>query len=269
MFGTGQKNRRWRVALAAVSGVVLVGSAGCGSGDDGESGRDGQDGRSGDTPSASATATPSATAPSATAPSASGPAPLGKARLTALSFADGERIGRYTASDYALGAPLGENYTAEPAVCRPLVSLAEGATPFDPAAEVHRKVDVEDEMLGITVSVQLRSYAAEGATGVMRALRTAGRDCAGGFTEDRAMARAKYLTVEPAQAPDVGDEAAAYRFTILDVKGKLKLYEYLTVVRSGSTTLSFRAEITGTKDVGGVPDEIVQTQWRKFRAGTT
>ncbi|MFJ1744665.1 hypothetical protein ACIOJD_00245 [Streptomyces sp. NPDC088116] len=266
MFGTGQKNRRWRVALAAVSGAVLVGTAGCGSGDDGESGRDGQDGRSGATPSASATAAPSASATAA--PSATGPAPLSKARLTAVSFADGERIGTYTASDYVLGAPLGEDYTAEPAVCRPLVSLAEGATTFDPAAEVHRKVDVEDEMLGITVAVQLRSYAAQGATGVMKALRTAGRDCAAGFVEERAMARAKYLEVEPAQAPDVGDEATAYRFTILDVKGKLKLYEYLTVVRSGSTTLSFRAEITGTKDVGGVPDEIVRAQWRKFRAGT-
>ncbi|MFD8968456.1 hypothetical protein ACFV0C_26285 [Streptomyces sp. NPDC059568] len=245
--------------MALAAGLVLVGVTACSGGERTDGGDDDGKGvsKGGSKPGgSSASATGAAT----------GSAPLTEEQLTAASLTDGERIGRYTASEYALGAPLGEDYTAEPAVCQPLVSLARGATAFDPVAEVHRKVDIPDEMLGLTVSVQLRSYAAQGATGVLKALRTAGRDCAGGFTEDRALARAKYLKAEPAEAPDVGDEAAAYRFTILDVKGELKLYEYLTVVRSGSTTLSFRAEITGTEDVGGVSDEIVQTQWQKFRA---
>lgn len=257
MIGAGKRRmRRARLARrslgAVAAGFVLFGVVAC-SGDE-RSGGPGDDGKggTGDKPSAAASAT--------------GPAPLTEDRLTAASLTDGERIGEYTVSEYALGAPLGEDYTAEPAVCQPLVSLAKGATAFDPVAEVHRKADIADEMLGLTVSVQLRSYAARDATGVMTALGTAGRECAGGFTEDRALARATYLKAEPVKAPDVGDEARAYRFTILDVKGKLKLYEYLTVVRSGSTTLSFRAEITGTKDVGGVPDEIVQAQWQKFLA---
>ncbi|WP_066955860.1 hypothetical protein [Streptomyces lushanensis] len=241
--------------MALAAGLVLVGATACSGGGraDGDDGGGKSAGRPG---GSSAPATGAAT----------GPPPLSEERLTAASLTDGERIGRYTASEYALGAPLGEDYTAEPAVCQPLVSLARGATAFDPAAEVHRKADIPDEMLGLTVSVQLRSYAAQDAAGVMKALRTAGRDCAGGFTEERALARARYLKAEPAEAPEVGDEAVAYRFTILDVKGKLKLYEYLTVVRSGSTTLSFRAEITGTEDVGGVPEEIVQAQWQKFRS---
>ncbi|QXE34387.1 hypothetical protein KQY30_08865 [Streptomyces sp. GMY02] len=255
MFGaTRSRLRRVRHGVTAVAvGLVLLGASACSSGD--QQGDD-ADGKNTGARNGGATGKPSA----------AGPAPLTKEQLTAASLTDGEKIGRYTVSDYALGAPLGEDYTAEPAVCQPLVSLAPGATAFDPAAEVHRKADVPDEMLGLTVSVQLRSYAAQGATGVLKALRTAGKECAGGFTEDRALARAKYLRVEPAEAPGLGDEATAYRFTILDVKGTLKLYEYLTVVRSGSTTLSFRAEIPGTEDVGGVPDEIVRAQWQKFQA---
>ncbi|MFJ9031254.1 hypothetical protein ACIRQP_22555 [Streptomyces sp. NPDC102274] len=249
MFETGK--RRARRGLGAVAaGLLLAGVAACGG--DGQSADDGK--------GATASRKP-ADKPSA---SATGPAPLTEDRLTAASLTDGERIGAYTASEYALGAPLGDDYTAEPAVCQPLVSLAKGATAFDPVAEVQRKADIPDELLGLTVAVQLRSYTAPDAAGVMKALGTAGRECAGGFTENRALARARYLKVEPARAPDVGDEARAYRFTLLDVKGTLKLYEYLTVVRSGSTTLSFRAEITGTKDVGGVPDEIIRAQWQKF-----
>ncbi|MFF3456664.1 hypothetical protein ACFYXH_20490 [Streptomyces sp. NPDC002730] len=201
-------------------------------------------------------------------PTASAPKALTEAQLRAASFTDGEKVGSYTASEFTLGAPLGEDYTADPATCQPLVSLAKGATSHDPAAEVNRQVDVPDELAGLSVAVQLRSYANGEAAAVMKALGTAGTRCAGGFTEERAIAMAKYLKVEPAKAPAFGDEAKAFRFTILDVKGKLKLYEYLTVVRSGSTTLSFRAEIIGTKDIGGVPEEVMKAQWEKFRAGS-
>lgn len=200
-------------------------------------------------------------------PSAAVPAALTEAQLKAVSFTEGEKVGAYTASEYTLGAPLGEDYTADPALCQPLVSLARGATAHDPAAEVNREVDVPGQMAGLSVAVQLRSYEKGQATAVMKALATAGTSCAGGYIEERALARAKVLTVEPLKAPAFGDEARAYRFTVLDVKGKLKLYEYLTVVRSGSTTLSFRAEFLGTKDIGKVPEEVMNAQWEKFGAG--
>ncbi|MGW7369364.1 hypothetical protein ACWGI8_39580 [Streptomyces sp. NPDC054841] len=232
-------------AAVALAGAVLTGTAGC-------SGDAKQDDKPRD--GAKPTAAPAAGA-------------LTEKQLTALALTDGEKVGKYTASEFTLGTPLGEDYTADPATCQPLVSLASAATSFHPAAEVHRKVDVPDEMTGTTVTVQLRSYAGDGAAGVMKALDTAGKKCATGFTEVRAIAKAKYLKVEPAKAPAVGDEAKAYRFTILDVKGKLKLYEYLTIVRSGSTTLSFRGEITDTKDIGGVPEEVITAQWEKFSAG--
>ncbi|MBT2393042.1 hypothetical protein J7E87_27300 [Streptomyces sp. ISL-1] len=250
MFGAGNQNGRQRAAVAALVGVVLSGAAACGGSDD-EGDRGGKGGKGGGKPPASASA----------------PKALAEAQLRAVSFTDGEKIGPYTASEFTLGAPLGEDYTAAPAVCQPLVSLAEGATAHDPAAEVNRQLDIADEIAGIGVAVQLRSYANGEAAAVMKALAAAGTQCAGGFVEERAVAKAKYLKAEPAKAPAFGDEAKAYRFTILDVKGKLKLYEYLTVVRSGSTTLSFRADFLGTKDIGAVPAEVMTAQWEKFEAG--
>ncbi|MBO0916153.1 hypothetical protein [Streptomyces laculatispora] len=252
MYGARNlRGRRHRVAVAAIAAAMALGVSACGSDDDGKGGSAGaeKNGR--------ASAEPSGTRA------------RDEARLKAASFTDGESVGTYTASEYALGGPLGDAYTAKPAGCQPLVSLAAEVSDPDPTAQVQRKADVPDEMLGVTVDVTLRGYGNGGAQTVMKALGKAGRDCAGGFTEQRTVARAKYLKVEPAKAPafaSEADESKAYRFTILDVKGKEKLYEYLTVVRSGSTTLAFRAEISSTKDIGGVPPQIMAAQWSKFRA---
>ncbi|MEV8229452.1 hypothetical protein AB0P41_25940 [Streptomyces sp. NPDC079167] len=247
VYGAG--GRRGGVA-AACAVVALVGLTGCGGGDDG-------DGKGG------AARSP---VPSRTAATAEG---LTEEQLTAAAFTDGERAGGLTASEYTLDGPLGDAYTADPAVCQPLVSLAGDVSDHDPVAQVQRKADKPEEMLGVTVDVTLRSYADGEAAKVMESLDRAGRECAGGLTEERAVARATYEKVEPAALPafaDEADEAKAYRFTVLDVKGKLKLYEYLTVLRSGSTTLAFRGEILGTQDIGGVPEAVIAAQWRKFRA---
>lgn len=249
MFGAARHGRRRRGAALAVSGVLFAGVTACG----GDGGRD--DKKAGDRGTAAA--------------SAAGPRALTEAQLTAASFTDGETVGKYTASEFTLGAPHGDDYTADPAVCQPLVSLAADVTDHDLRSEVNRQVDVPDEMLGTTVAVQLRSYGRGDAARVMKALTRAGEKCADGFTEVRAVARGKYLKAEPVRPPEFGegaDEARAYHFTILDVKGKLKLHEYLTVVRSGSVTLSFRADLLGTKDIGGVPREVTDAQWEKFRA---
>ncbi|MFJ8000503.1 hypothetical protein ACIQ7D_25770 [Streptomyces sp. NPDC096310] len=295
MFGDGQrggkKERRQRRFVASVVGTVLVATCTAACGADGAQGDvPGGGGSGGSAPGAATSAASrlgggslrgeadgkggASVTPTVPAPAAAlsvpilgpAPTPLTSARLTAASFTDGERIGGYTASAYGLGAPLGERYSAEPVDCQPLVSLAKGATPHVPEAEVNRGLADTDEAYGSTVAVQLRSYAAHGAAGVLGALRAAGRQCADGFTEDRGLARARYLSVESADAPGLGDDAVAYRFTILDVQGKAKLYEYLTVVRIGACTLSFRAETTDSEDIGRVPDEIVQAQWEKFHA---
>ncbi|MFJ3700410.1 MULTISPECIES: hypothetical protein [Streptomyces] len=250
MFGVrGAGGGRGAVAAGCVV-AALVALTGCGGGGDDGKGEAGK-------------------APAPSRPAVSSGA-LTESQLSAVAFRDGERAGDLTASEYALDGPLGDAYTAAPAVCQPLVSLAGDVSGLPPAAQVQRKADKPEEMLGVTVDVTLRSYAADGAAKVMKALDQAGRECAGGFTEERAVARARYEKAEPAALPgfaDEADEAKAYRFTVLDVKGKLKLYEYLTVLRSGSTTLAFRGEILGTQDIGGVPEDVMAAQWRKFRAG--
>lgn len=261
MFGAAGTHN-WRRAAAVLVGTVLfAGSVACGGGAGAdEGGGDGGNGAvDGKKPSGSGKATAGA----------SGPKALTEAQLAAASFTDGETVGKYTASEFTLGAPHGDDYTADPPVCQPLVSLAADVTDYELKTEVSRQVDVPDEMLGLTVAVQLRSYAGGDAARVMKDLGKAGKECADGFTEVRAVAKGKYLKVEPVKAPEFGagaDEARAYRFTILDVKGKIELHEYLTVVRSGSATLSFRGEITDTKDIGGVPEEVTDAQWEKFRA---
>lgn len=259
MFGAGHVNsgNRHTRRLLRIRGLALAGllaaTAACGGGG-GDGGTDAADGNGGDR----------SASPSRSAQPAGGGA-LTEAALEAVAFTDGERIGPYTAREPDF-APLGEDYTADPARCQPLVSLAAGATAHDPAAEVHREADVADEPAGIGVLVQLRSYAGDGAAAVMKDLAGAGDACAGGYTEVRVLVRARVLKAERVEAPAIGDEAKAFRLTVLDVKDDLKLYEYLTVVRSGTVTLSFRADFLGTKDIGAVPPEIIDAQWKKFSA---
>ncbi|MEV8290800.1 hypothetical protein [Streptomyces niveus] len=286
MFGAGNQGRsggrraRLRSAAAlALVGAVLTGAAACGGDGATDGDKGGKDARTDGKAPASTPADGAEDAAESAASAGSGEpgipgtsggsGALSQRDLTALAFTDGEKIGKYTAAEFSLGEPQGEDYTADPAVCQPLVSLAKGATAFEPASEVHRNVDVAEEMVGTTVAVQLRSYNGGGAVGVMKALGAAGKACAGGFVENRAVAKGQYLKVELVKAPNHGDEAQAYRFTILDVKGTLKLYEYLTVVRSGATTLSFRADILDTKDIGMVPEEVITAQWKKFEAAST
>ncbi|OKI98531.1 hypothetical protein AMK10_07025 [Streptomyces sp. CB02058] len=250
VYGAGGRRGAAAVGCAAMALAVLTG---CGEGA-GEKPADGR-GTAGKSPAASRPASP-----------AGG---LDEAQLTAVAFTDGERVGGFTASEYTLDGPIGDAYTATPAVCQPLVSLAGDVSDHEPTAQVQRKVDKPSDIRGVTVDVTLRSYAGDGAAEVMTSLGRAGEECAGGLTEERAFARGTYEKVEPVTPPAFAeaDEVKAYRFSILDVKGKLKLHEYLTVVRSGSTTLAFRGEVLGTTDFGGIPEAVTTAQWKKFRAG--
>ncbi|MEV8568008.1 hypothetical protein AB0436_20945 [Streptomyces sp. NPDC051322] len=237
--------RQWcRAAAAALVTVLCAGAVACGS----------SGGHQNDRPAAQADGVPG---------------PLSKARLTAASFTDGEKVGAFIASEYDLDSPFGDEYSARPADCLPFVSLKKGTRRYGaPVAEVNREVYRPDEPLQENTAVQLRSYAHGDAARVMKALGRAATACRDGFTEDRSVAEAHYLDARALTAPRTGDEAAAFRFTVRDAGGEQKHYEYLTVVRSGSTTLSFRTEIDSPEDVGGVPGSVIEDQWKKFRAAT-
>lgn len=245
-------NRRTRRTAAVAFGVaaVLAGATACG----GETAADGK----GPAPTG---ASPNASRSTGTGPSTNATAGPGAERLKAMALAAGEKAGRYEASEPILDEPMNELYEAQPAACRPLTSLGKAGH----SAQAYAKTGVPGEWQAVGTEILLRSYEAGGAASAMKSLAEAGRQCAGGYAEERAIAEAKVLRVEPVKAPALGDEALAYRIVVQDLKDKeISLYKYLTVIRSGSVTLSFRSDAIDTKDFGGVPEEVVKAQWEKF-----
>ncbi|MGI5448118.1 hypothetical protein ACQEVM_20625 [Streptomyces sp. CA-243310] len=272
MRGVGKNNGVGRAAAVVMGTALLFGSAACGG--SGETDGDGSGGKakaaaSGAGPRATGGATPAGGTATASAPDGT-PSPAGTAgpdaeRLKGLVLALGEKAGPYEADLALLDEPFDEIYDASPAVCQPLTGLGRAGH----TAQAYVPVSVPDEVLGVDTDVQLRSYKDAGAAGsVMKSLAEAGRRCAAGYTEERTVVDAKVLRVEPVPAPKLGDEAQAYRIVVQDVKDKnASLYTYLTLVRSDAVTLSFRSEMLGVDDFGGVPGEIVTAQWEKFSRG--
>ncbi|MEU9299888.1 hypothetical protein [Streptomyces sp. NPDC048269] len=251
-----------RTAAAAVAGAALLaGVTACGTGNGGGGG-----GAATASPGASTSTSPSTSTHAATGPGtgSGGPAGPGVERLRALALAPGEKAGRYEAGEPVLDEPMSELYDTTPAACRPVTSLGKAGH----TAHAYTKTGVPGEWQAVETEILLRSYKDGGAAAAMKSLAEAGRQCAGGYTEDRALAEAKVLKVEPAKAPALGDEALAFRIVVQDVKDEdVSLYKYLTVIRSGPVTLAFRSDAIDTEDFGGVPQEVVTAQWEKFTKG--
>lgn len=208
------------------------------------------------------------------ATNAPGPAaakPWSKDRLKKAALRDGS-----TAGGYVVSLPVSEEtsyddlgYTASDRVCQPLVSLAEGATETDPVATVNRRADPlesdsSEKLTGLTVDIQLRSYRGGDAETVMQALRDATDACGDGFTEERTLSSARVRSVEEVDGPRVAeeaDESVTVRLRVEDVKDEgIVFTEYLTVVRVGTQTASFRLESMDQKDHGPAPAALVQAQ---------
>ncbi|MCY0922752.1 hypothetical protein OS965_32195 [Streptomyces sp. H27-G5] len=272
MHGVGKNNGVGRATAVVMGAALLFGSAACGgSGETDENGTDqkAKAAASGATPRATGDTRPAAGAATATAASGT-PSPAGTSgpeaeRLGRLVLASGEKVGPYESGPALLDEPFDEIYDAAPAVCQPLTGLGRAGH----TAQAYAPVSVPDEVFGVDTDVLLRSYKDAGAAGsVMKSLAVAGKRCAAGYTEERTLVDAKVLRVEPVPAPKLGDEALAYRIVVQDVKDKgASLYTYLTLVRSDAVTLSFRSDMLGVDDFGGVPGEIVTAQWEKFSRG--
>lgn len=273
--GNGKARRTAAAAVAAVA--LLTGTAACGGADGGADGgpaaRDGAaaptaaspggspapGGSTDATPGAAPGAAPGAT-PGASADRSGAPGP-GAEQLASFALAPGEKAGEYETGEPFLDEPMSELYDAAPAVCGPLTSLGKAGH----TAQAYTKTDVPTELRAVGTDILLRSYDGGGAAAAMKSLAAAGRQCAGGYTEDRAIVTAKVLRVEPVGAPALGDEALAFRIVVQDVKDEgISLYKYLTVIRSGAVTLSFRSDAIDTRDFGGVPQDVVAAQWAKF-----
>ncbi|MGW9374944.1 hypothetical protein ACWGVR_33590 [Streptomyces xanthophaeus] len=244
-------NRRTATA-ALIGAALLAGTTACGGGTG-----------TAEKAAPSASGSPgsgAAGSPSAAASPSGAPGPTLE-QLKTYALAPGDRAGRYEAGEPLLDEPMSDMYEADREACTPLSTLSSAGH----TAQAYVKAQVPGEWQAVDTEILLRSYAGDGAAGAMKALAEAGRQCAGGYTEDRALVEAKVLKVEPVKAPSLGDEAQAYRIVVQDVKDKeISLYKYLTVIRSGSVTVSFRSDVIDTKDFGGVPAEVVTAQWEKF-----
>ncbi|MGW0365196.1 hypothetical protein [Streptomyces sp. NPDC002990] len=240
--------KTWRAAAAT---VALAGVAGCGG--------SGSKPPVEDKATASASGSPGAgTDAGAGAVGSAGP---GVEQLKAFALAPGDKAGQYEAAEPFLDEPMNEIYDAQPAACQPLTSLGKAGH----TAQAYTKTNVPGDWQAVGTDILLRSYRDGGAASAMKSLAEAGRQCAGGYTEERGVVEGKVLTVEPVEAPALGDEALAYGIVVQDVKEEdIKLYKYLTVIRAGAVTLSFRSDILDTKDFGGVPQDVVTAQWEKF-----
>ncbi|WP_330332919.1 hypothetical protein OHS33_26575 [Streptomyces sp. NBC_00536] len=238
-----------RAAGAAATALLLAGAAACGG--------------AGQADKETGVPAPRTAAASTPPPAAPGP---GADKLKTLTLAPGEKAGHYTADEPVLDEPMNESYEATPAVCQPLTSLGKAGHTAQAYAKTSGPGGI---MQDASTEIVLRSYKDGGAAAALKSLAAAGKSCAGGYKEDRMLAEGTVLKVEPVPAPKLGDEAQAYRIVVQDVKEKnISLYKYLTVIRSGSVTLSFRSDMLDTKDFGGVPPEVVTAQYEKFAKGS-
>lgn len=250
-------NRRTQAAAAVVAAALLAGAAACGDADGGRPGaRDAVAASAGATGATATTGTGTGTGTARNG----APGPSAE-QLASFALAPGEKAGTYEAGESLLDEPMSELYDAEPAACGPLTSLGKAGH----TAQAYTRTDVPEELRAVGTDILLRAYPDGGAAAAMKSLAGAGRRCAGGYSEERAVVSAKVLRVEPVKAPALGDEALAFRIVVQDVKDEgISLYKYLTVIRSGAVTLSFRSDAIDTRDFGGVPEEVVAAQWEKF-----
>lgn len=245
-------NRHTAATVALIGTALLAATAGCGTGGSGSAAAD-----------KAAASRPSPT-PSGDPSEGSGrggaPGPTAE-QLASYALVPGAKAGRYEASAPVLDEPFSDMYEASPEVCTPLTTLGGAGH----SAQAYVKAEVPGEWQEVNTEVLLRSYPGGGAAAAMKSLAEAGLRCAAGYTEDRGIVEGKVTEVKPVAAPSLGDEALAYRIVVQDVKEKdISLYKYLTVIRSGAVTLSFRSDVLDVKDFGGVPAEVVTAQWEQF-----
>ncbi|MWA13043.1 hypothetical protein [Streptomyces sp. BA2] len=123
-----------------------------------------------------------------------------------------------------------------PAECRPLSEMLMADAPPKSKAHVSRTLTSTDVADTTTTEVVLLAYGKADAENTMDALRTAtkSRKCAtfgdGGH---------RYIGVRPQPGPVGGDEAVSYK--LASRAGEFLHRDRVTVVRSGSTLIAFRA----------------------------
>ncbi|MEV2255744.1 hypothetical protein AB0I94_35205 [Streptomyces sp. NPDC050147] len=201
----------------SVSTVVVLGlTAACSGG--GDDGKDEKPGR--------ADATSSASAKLEKAALASGDVKKYEVEVTNESGEAGKSGGKAM-------PPAGR---VNPAECRPLSEMLTASAPAKSKAHVSRTLSSTDVADTTTTEVVLLAYGQADAEEAMDTLReaTKSKKCATFADGGR-----RYIGVRPQPGPVGGDEAVSYK--LASRAGEFLHRDRVTVVRSGSTLIAFRA----------------------------
>ncbi|MFF9684958.1 hypothetical protein [Streptomyces sp. NPDC014623] len=252
--------------VAAGTLVLCLAAAGCGPDGGGEgAGEKATASRapaSGSGTGSGATATPGAGSPPVPTPTSHGRT-LTEAELEKVALATDEVPG------YAI-APLegtGERGTEEPEdeACRPITAIINGSPEPAPAAIVFRTAtdtaeEGEDDRTVVTEI--LTSHPGGGAGELLRAVRDAVRDCAGGFRTTSEDGPTTYTGVRALPTAGAGQESFAYQVTGSLAGAEVPLVFHL--VRTGSTVVTFYAADFLTARTPEVPAALLTAQAAKL-----
>ncbi|MET9950403.1 hypothetical protein ABZ135_02485 [Streptomyces sp. NPDC006339] len=163
--------------------------------------------------------------------------------------------------------------SADKPACEPLAELLSGVAPGTPGASAQvqavevkqKKAASPDDVIGAlkapTTTVTLGSYAGEGAQQALASLKTAGTDCAAGFTLHAGGEKTKVTKVAP-ETLTAGDEALAWTVTS-DMDGE-PFVSKLVVLRKGNNLAGF-GTISLAGEVKELPKAVVDAQAAKLR----
>ncbi len=243
------------VAATAVSFALLVTACGGEKKDDKGAGKEG----------ASASAT--AAEPAAKALSA---AELDKL-IVETADVKGHKVQKAKASDVVSA----DKVTTDKAACAPIAHAMSFIAPGSPAASAQRQVIAEPKKsataapedallagLGVQMTaLSLGSYDGQGAQEAFASVKTAGTECAGGFTVLQAAEKTKVTKLAP-ESVTAGDEAVAFSVTV-DMEGE-PLTTKLVVFRKGNTLASFSTISFSPEGVKGLPTVVIGAQEKKL-----
>ena len=258
------------LAATAVSLALLV--TACGGGE--KSGDQAKDTGKEAAPTASATSG----APAASSAPATSSEPAAKAltaaELEKLIVEQADLPGHQVQKAEAGEIPASSAISADKPSCKPLADAMSYLAPGKPAVSAHRKAIEVPKTEGKTASpedalgalaapvtgVALGSYDGQGAQEAFASLKTAGTDCAGGFTLIGGGERTKITQVAP-ETVTAGEEALAWTVTT-DVEGKPWVTK-LVVFRQGNTLASL-STISFGGTVKALPKAIIDAQAAKL-----
>lgn len=227
-WGSGNVKSAVSRGVVAVSAVAVLGlTAACSGG--GGSGNGGGSGSGGD--GKGETSTDAGTSSVA-------------AKLEKAALASGD-VKKYKVAKEPEGSkgPADSGGRVNPAECRPLAEMLTAAAPPKSKAHVSRTLTSTDVADTTTTEVVLFAYGQADAENTMDTLRTAtkSKKCAtfGSGSGSGDGGGRRYFGVRPQPAPVGGDEAVSYK--LASRAGEFLDRDRVTVVRSGSTLIAFRA----------------------------